>query len=485
MKSAILRILCLLLCLAMVIPFAACGDTDQTEGNTDAGTGEAATEATTEEKPYVEKTNYDATFTAIYCSDIFQKGFFFVDPENMNESNEMDSALYEREVKVEEYLGVTIEAIDGGDFQHYTTNFETSVLANDDDYQMLMTHVYSPISKLITSQCLYDMNEMEDSFNLDADYWNRTLMEDLSINDKMYLAYNDFCLSNCFLVAFNKTKYEPLEATGGNLYDAVRNGDWTLDKMISVVSLVEDTREADQKDYGLALFAWVPLSSFVTASDLKFVDKDVDTGELYVVANEGKNEKLFTLHKTLYDLCQADYTYAWGPAGGKLPTEELSLKENRSLMNICSNYQLITLKGENIKFGVLPYPKYEKAQADYKTLSWNGMLAVASSIKNPKMVGDVMEMLAYYAEPVTTAFYETLLGAKVANAPEDAEMLDKIWASQVSDLGLVFDDSTPQMDAIIYAIPQNVAIHAKDTLASHIRANARKANKGIQDLFKE
>ena len=35
------------------------------------------------------------------------------------------------------------------------------------------------------------------------------------------------------------------------------------------------------------------------------------------------------------------------------------------------------------------------------------------------MVGDVIEMLAWYSEPVNTAFYETLLGSKVADAPED------------------------------------------------------------------
>ena len=479
MKSEILRILCLLLCLSMIIPFASCAETEEVE------TQGEETEVSAEELPEIAKQNYGDEFKAVYCSDIFQKGFFFVDPDNMAAGNDLEKSLYERELKVEEYLGVTIEAIDGGGYEVYTDAFEKSISAGDDDYQMLMTHVYKGIPQLITENYLYDIKNLDDSINFEADYWKTSLMEDTSINDKMYLGYNDFCLSNCFLVAFNKTMYEPLEATGGNLYDAVRNGDWTLDKMISVAALVDDKNDAAVKNYGLSLFAWVPLSSFVTASDIKFVDKDAETGELYVVSNGGKNEKLFTLHEKLYNLCNADYVYAYGPEGMKKPSEPLTLDQNRSLMNICSNYQLVTLKDAKVEFGVLPYPKYDKDQEEYKTLSWNGMLAVSSAIQNPKMVGDVMELLAFYSKPVTVSFYETLLGKKVANEPNDAEMLDRIWASQVSDLGLVFDDSSPQMDAIVYAIPQCVTAHDKKELTSHITANARRANKSLQSLFKE
>ncbi len=434
--------------------------------------------------PYVERNNYNETFTALYCSDIFQKGYFFVDPNHMGASSDLDSKIYEREIKTEEYLGVTIEGVDGGAMTEYASKFENGVSSGDDEYQMLMTHVYYAISKLIAGNYLYDMNHLE-SLNLEAAYWNAQMMEDLSINGKKYLAYNDFCLSNCYLVAFNKSMYAPLEREGGNLYDAVRNGEWTLDKMISVASLVEDTRDANQKKYGLSLYAWVPLVSFVTASDLKFVDKDATTGELYVVSNEGDNGTLLSLHEKLYDLCNADYTYAWGPPGMNMPTEDLTLDKGRSLMTVCSNYQLLTLKGTDVKFGVLPYPKYAAGdQILYKTLSWNGLLAVSSGVKNPKMVGDVMEMLAYYSAPVTTAFDEYLLGATAEEKPDDMEMMRLIRESQVSDLGLVFDDSSVQMDAIVYAIPQNVTILNKRDLSDHIKAYAKRADRGIKNLFK-
>lgn len=467
----------------------------QVHGTTPAETvarGEVQTTAETvgqstpkpSDTPYVQRNNYNETLTVIYCRDTFEKGYFFTDPDNVNEERALDAEVYERERTVEEYLGVTIEAVNGGPTVNYASVFANSMAAGDDAYQMLMTHTYMGISSIIAPGYLYDMNDMAGSLNLDADYWNAQMMEDLSVHGKKYLAYNDFCLSSYHLVAFNKSMYAPCERYAGNLYETVRKGEWTLDKMVSVASLVEDTRDMEQKCYGLSLFAWAPLISFVTASDIKMIDKDAATGDLYVVSNMGDNQTLFALYQKLYGLCQADYTYAWGFEGGKLPTEALTLGKGRSLMSLCSNFELLNLKGSSVDFGVLPYPKYAKEnQSSYKTLSWNGLLGISSAVKNPRMVGDVMEMLAYCSAPVTDAFDEYLLGATAEEKPDDIEMLRLIRKGLVSDLGLVFDDTTAHMDAIVFAIPQNITILGRETLDSHIRSNARKANKGISDLF--
>ncbi len=493
MKSALIKALCLLMTLCLLIPFAACGESTENEPapqeSQDNGTqGEAGTvkeeEEETERTPYVAEADYDEEFVALYCSDMFREGYYFVDPNNREEGNDLDDKIYEREIMVEEYLGVDIEAINGGDYQAYTGDFKNTIQAGDDTYQMLMTHVYMGISSLITSNCLLDMNNLGDSLNLEADYWNSTLMEDLAINGKMFLGYNDFCLSQTYLVVFNKDMYEPYEAVAGNLYQTVRNKEWTLDKMVSVASLVEDTSDPSTRNYGFSCFAWVPLASFVTASDLKIADKDPETGELFVCAATQNTEKLTNLHEKVYALCNADYTYAWGPAGMPIkPAEALKLTSNRVLMSLEGTFGLVAYKGEDIRTGILPYPKYDQAQESYQHMNWNGMLAVSSCIKNEKMVGDVMEMLAYYTPDVKTAFYETLLGSKVANAPEDAEMLDLVWATTVSDLGLVFSDLSANMDAMVYFIPQLVTVYDQSETASFLKSNARAANRALEKFY--
>ncbi|MBE6557992.1 MAG: hypothetical protein E7661_03150 [Ruminococcaceae bacterium] len=483
MKSATIKLLCLLLTFCMLIPFASCGVNE--EGKEKGTADGAGSNAETEEArtPHVAKANYDEEFVALYCADTFKTGYYFVDPENREEGNDLDDNIYEREILVEDYLGVKLECINGGDFQNYTNEFKATVGAGDDSFQMLMTHVYMGISGLITSNYLLDMNELDESLNLEADYWNSQLMEDLSINGKTFMGYNDFCLSQTYLVVFNKEMYEPYAPTTGNLYDSVRNKEWTLDKMVSVASLVQDSADNPERKYGFSCFAWVPLSSFVTASDLKIADKDPETGELYVCAAVDSTEKLTNLHEKIYALCNAEYTYAWGPANMKKPTEALSLTSNRVLMSLEGTFGLVSYKGEDIKTGILPYPKYDAAQENYQHMNWNGMLTVSSCIKNKKMVGDVMEMLAFYTNKVKTSFYETLLGAKVADAPEDAEMLELIWSTTVSDLGLVFSDLSNNMDSMVYFIPQLVTAHDQSETASFLKSNAKPANRALERFY--
>ena len=237
MKSVTIKILALLLAALMVLPMlAACGDTQ--EGTEDTTVGGAVTEGETEKQPAVAKKDYkDAEFVAIYCADTFNPGYFFIEEDERKPGNDIDDKVYERALNVEEYLGVDIIAENGGNFQEYTTPLKNAISAGDDSYQMVMTHVYMEVANLITSNYLRDFQDFE-SLQLEEDYWNYGLMEDLSINDKMYCGYNDFCLAICYRIGFNKAMVAEYSNTIGSLYDHVRNKTWTMDKLISLASNV-------------------------------------------------------------------------------------------------------------------------------------------------------------------------------------------------------------------------------------------------------
>ena len=282
MKSVTIKVLALLLAALMVLPMlAACGDTQ--EGGADT-TGGSQTEATTEKQPAVAKKDYDEEFTVIYCADTFNKGYFFIEEEDRQAGNDMDDKVYERMLKVEEYLGVDVIAENGGTFQEYTVPLKNAISAGDDSYQMVMTHVYMEVANLITSNYFRDFQDFE-SLQLEEDYWNYGLMEDLSINDKMYCGYNDFCLANCYLIGFNKEMVAEYASTIGSLYDQVRNKTWTIEKLIEYTSLVSrdngDGNWDDQDTYGFACHAWVPLVSFQHAADIPIVKEGTD-GEFYI-----------------------------------------------------------------------------------------------------------------------------------------------------------------------------------------------------------
>jgi ABC-type glycerol-3-phosphate transport system substrate-binding protein len=482
MKSVNMKLLALVLAALMVLPMlAACGAADDSADTT----GGVVTEGATDRVSSIEKKTYDKEFTAIYCADTFNPGYFFVEEDEIEMGNDLEDKLYERMLNVEEHLGVDIIAQNGGSFQEYTVPLKTSVSAGDDTYQMVMTHVYMEVANLITSNYFRDFNDF-DSMELEADYWNYDLMESLSINDKLYCGYNDFCLANCYLIGFNKQMVKDYAAGIGDLYEQVRNKQWTLDKLIEYSSLVSadngDGTWDDQDTYGFACHAWVPLISFQHASNIPIV-KRADDGEFYISPMKDNEDKIVKLDEMLYDFVNAEYTYTWVPNSDfQGPTTQLHLKSNRVMFEIINNYSLVTTKEDEVKVGVLPYPLWDTKQEKYQTLNWNGVLGIPTTVQNDDMVGDVIELLAWYSDPVTTAFYETLLGAKVADAPEDVEMLQLIWEGQVSDIGLVFSSSSPQMDCILYAIPHHITA-ARPAYATYYKQNQRSAEKLLNKMF--
>ena len=481
MKSVTIKILALLLAAFMILPMlAACGENVENPGVQETQ-GEAATNATTEKGPAIEKKNYNEEFTVIYCADTFNEGYFFIDEDEIQMGNDLEDKVYERMLSVQEYLGVDIVVENGGNFQEYTTPLKNAISAGDDSYQMVMTHVYMEVATLITSNYLRDFGDFE-SLQLEEDYWKLSLMEDLSINDAMYCGYNDFCLANCYLIGFNKSMVSDYASAIGNLYEQVRNKQWTLEKMIEYGSLVStdngDGKWDENDTYGFACHAWVPLVSFQHASNIPIVKRNSD-GEFYLSPMKDNKDKVTALDEMIYNFMNADSTYTWSPFDGKA---QLHLKSNRVMFEIVNNYSLVATKEEDVKVGVLPYPLWDSNQDSYKTLSWNGVLGIPTTVRNEDMVGDVIEMLAYYSEPVTTAFYETLLGSKVADAPEDVEMLQLVWDGQVSDVGLVFSSSSGQMDCILYAIPHHVSAN-KPAYATYFNSNARSAERLLNKMF--
>ena len=484
MKSFTIKWLALLLAALMVLPLlVACGDPDEGDGELTSSSG---SEGEAENQPPLSKKEYDAEFTALYCADTFNEGYFFIDEDKRRPGNDMDDKVFERALLVEEYLGVTIIAESGGGYQEYTVPLANAISSGDDTYQMIMTHTYYQVASLITSNYLRDFNDFQ-SLSLGADYWNYQLMEDLSINEKMYCGYNDFCLANCYMIGFNKSMVSEYANTIGNLYDQVRNKTWTLEKLIEYSSLVsKDNGDGiwdDQDTYGFSCYAWVPLISFQHGCDIPIVKEGGD-GLFYISPMVDNADKIVELDEMLYDFMNAAYTYNYVPVeeqfvGNKTP---LTLKSNRVMFEIVNNYGLVTTKEEEVKVGVLPYPLWDSKQGNYKTLSWNGVLGIPTTVRDEDMVGDVIEMLAWYSKPVNTAFYETLLGSKVADAPEDVEMLNIVWSSQVSDMGLVFSSSSPQMDSLLYAIPHHISA-GQPAYATYYRKDRGAAEYKLNQMF--
>ncbi len=325
------------------------------------------------------------------------------------------------------------------------------------------------------------MGELE-AVNLDAPYWAKDLMDDIQIDGKYLLGYNDMCLSQVNLIVFNKDLQENFQVELP--YDLVRNKQWTFDKMNTMASVLAvdngDNVWGAEDTYGITGWGWVPLISLITSSDINIVSRNEE--DEYAIAYGNQNEKMLDLIDKVFAMYNAEYTWFWKSTPADGTTVDFS--NGTSLFQFLNSVNLVGFRDKKLRFGILPYPLYDENQADYKTLNWNGLMGVPGSISDPEMVGEVLELLAYYTAPVKDAYYENLLSAKLADAPDDVEMLDIIWATQTTDVGIVVCNASTVMDEMVYMLPKMLEA-GNNTYTSYMKGKAKRAQESIDKVFKQ
>lgn len=474
MKNTLKRLIALLLAAGMLLPAMACakGNDDQTPDDTANGTG-AVTEADTSDMPPIEKTDYDEEFVFLNCSSILDDELFWVDETKRGDP--MSDSVYERALNIKEHLGVTLTLEKEKD--DYASDVRTMVQAGEDAYQLVLSHGTTGAGSMVSSNVLYDFTNFSD-VNLDAPYWNREIMDMARIGDRYLLGYGDFSLSHVHCLIFNKDMMK--EYNMSEPYSLVDDQKWTLDTFIGMASTVAkdngDGLWTDQDTYGLTGWCGSYMTSFVIGCGLNVVARD-ETDTYYLAYTE-QQEKLGNLTDKLITFCNSECAYLEG-IGGR---GAVDFTNGTTLFQFYDAADLAILRSSTVRFGVLPFPKWDEAQEDYRCLSMNGMMCVPSVIKNPAMVGQVLELLGYYTAPVKTAFYEDLLGSKLSEAPDDARMLDVIWDHQIFDPILIAYDAGSSMSGAFYLMQGQVS-SGNNTLASTLKGMEKAANKMLKNFF--
>ena len=479
MKFQPKKLLALLLAGLMTLSTVACASSKDEPDDTKAPSAtETVNEDDTGYRPDIEKKDYDCEFVITGNGNV--RAWALADEDTAGDPF-MDT-IYERAIKIQDHLGVTLVDVDAGDWITYANNILLSIQAGDDDYQLVATNTYQGVVELMASGAMYDFSDF-DAVNLDAPYWAFDYMDGLTIQDKYLLGYNDFCLSSTFCIVFNKDLMDRYSLKAP--YEDVNNMKWTLAKLKAFVSTVAEDNGDNvwdaQDTYGITGWGWTDFIAFLQASNLRIVDKDGD--DLYQIAYEKNQEKVLDLLNQISEMYEAEYGYFWTPGSEREAMGAVSFGSGRALTQLTNTTSLTGFRGETFRFGVLPYPMYDEAQDGYKNLNFNGNIMVPSSIKNPDMVGETIELLAYYTAPVKTAYFEDLLGSKLADAPDDAEMLDIIWGSIVSDAGVITSNlSNNAVDYYLYLVPK-VVRDGVGTYASYHKAKLKVANRALENFF--
>ncbi len=434
------RILSLLLLGAMTLSLVACGGNKDDGKDTNDTTGTDA--VVNDDYAGIEKKNYDKNFVVLYPDFSSDYSSYFFTEENTGEA--LDVALYNRELKIEEHLGLNIQ------YQLVSNNGDSGIgsiypalqqmaMTGDNLYQMVLTHCITDTWVMITDGLLADLNKIS-TIDFDNEWWNHGANDSLEVDGKQFFAVSDYVIPEMYVVLFNKGLIERNNLE--NPYDIVHEGKWTVDKMLEMSSAVlvdngddiwdvNDTYGfASPGDHFLTAFSYSCGLTLTTKNEDGFFEFNFNNSKVYDVVD--KLQLLFEAPST--------YHYPW-PADvglyGHSVDEALNIGTGRTLFALDQLASLYRFRNSEVDFGILPYPKFDENQDEYYSLDWGGLVCVPFVAEDHEMIGEVMELYGYLsADEVLPAFYDIMLGEKLSRDPESREMLEIIFDASVFDAGM-------------------------------------------------
>ncbi len=374
-------------------------------------------------------------------------------------------ALYLSNTTISSQCGINIVRISPEDNDDMINKFRNSVSTSSNDYQALVAPIYYCAS-FVTQGLIHDIKGLNNRYlHLDKSWWDQGLMNDITINDRVYFITGDALVSDdeasCGLF-FNKdmiadngdiTAYIYDQTSGGSIYDLVKSGKWTLDKMYDMIQMVvnptTDYAFDDTTDnvWGMVGQGY-DFMLFMQGFEQNITDKGTDAnGREVPVIRAASTEN----YEAFLNLCNVFYN-----EGHVAVTDHYAapLAEKRDVFAagkaLFMPEQIAyvgedILKNSNVNYGILPMPKLDASQNDYATpvqVYHCAVISIPTSCTGAELDTTcyALEAMAFLGQKlVRSEYYERTLQRKNKTDIESAEMLDLIFQRKTYDMAAVYN----------------------------------------------
>ena len=470
----VFRILCLLLILSMMsLVLIACGDEGPNTSNDSADTANSSNPASgnnaesgtgdpSEEVGFrLEKQNFNGTtikFLTDKASDYYQ---WEVSPSELAEGDRVNNAFYNRARLIEQEYGLELVqeyAESQNDVVQQARDYITTGL---DEYQVYVAGMIY-LSQMVADELFLDISSIDSNnyIDLSKPYWDQSIVRDLTVLGSTYFITGDALVTDddaTWAIFFNKDiaeNYHVADKYGvESLYDLVHEDRWTLDVMFEIMQEVK----TDAGDSGMAWGPDTPDTWGLIAQCYDSYAFTVGAGqtlmrndgtEIIITAGDQSNINAFA--KVFDMLTATDFTAiaeSTGRGSSDYYGDMTSMFANGKGLFMPNKIATISdpaLRDANIRYGLLPMPKYDDQQENYTTtvtVYWCSAFAIP--ITNSEKLDATcyaLEALAYYGmEQVTPEYYEHTLKDRRLEDTESMEMLDLIFRNRTYDMGAVFN----------------------------------------------
>ncbi len=363
-------------------------------------------------------------------------------PEEEN-GDVLNDAYYRRNLLVTEKYGFSIkETIIPGEPQ---TEINRLIAAGDDAYDIVLMY-------LNKANASYDGSFLDfytlPYLDLSKPYWDQALMRDMTVGGRLCLMTGDLIVQsrddNALLLIYNSPLAEDFKL--GNLYDTVRDGKWTYDKMYDCIKVVsadlDDPAVKNEKDrmgviysggdVGPSYFASCDVQLF-TMNDGK-LSFTGDAERVYGVYE--KVQKIFSDHELSLDQQTIQSNDRISVLGSVLDNK-LCLFEVMSPGTV----QRAAFREVKANFGMLPLPKYEEKQESYRTSIGvsTAYIYLPATIKSPDKVAYILEAMSSESGELVETYFTRCLEGKFSRDENAYEMMRIATDNVIYDMGFLYN----------------------------------------------
>lgn len=442
LKPLSLLLASLTLCGTLAACAAEGGQSSVTTTSSNVNSPADTTVAETERTDNLPETNLDGWEFTMLNYDDSAHSFSLKTLDVAELSGEhLNDAIYQRNRAMEKRFNCTITEVQEN--SKLIATLTNSVLANNQAYDVAMIYDRK-IGSCITSGIVAEWTEdLLPYVDLSNEWWNADANESFRINDKQFAAVGDYSLSmysKAYVMFFNKKLYGTIGDVD-DLYSAVKDGTWTIDKMLTMTAglasdLDNDGYDADDS-FGVVGGSKVYFQALLSGAGIKLVDTDSDGNPYFALPN---NEKAINIITKIVEKHVGNTTY-YNTTPNKVNAGIVTTEfvGERAGMLSATIWDYDDFRDVDFAVGILPAPKFDESQDRYYSVSIAGVVTTIPmdvSVEDAKNTSLLLEAMAFYSrDEVLPIYKEVVLQSKYANAAEDSDMIDIIFNTMTYDLG--------------------------------------------------
>ncbi len=473
----------LLLLSAMLLSMTACG-AEQTETT-------AETTAVTETEAVETETEFSDGLPDVDCEGkVFRAGIsegasYEFQAEELTGEVEND-AVYNRNARIEERFNVDVQTVlfDQDSVGAWYNHLIQSVTAGDGICDVAGLPAWN--LHMATAAGVYQDWRSTKYIQFDKPWWNAHINDGATFNGKLLALSGTLSLSYLQSISniyVNTDLLAEYAIDQNDIYSVVEEGKWTLDYMDTLVAtLYQDvngngTRELDTDVLGYVAADWVALDVWPAAFDIDITSKGKD-GEMVVeLMSEKTHNALEKVYRMFYEN-EGAWLYE------KLDYDNIQYFVSGNVVFYQSYLEnaFSTLRDMDSPFGVLPQPKYDETQKNYRCLVMDGvsvwgLLTTVTDTEFVSLITDALCADTYvYVYP---QFYDVAMKSKYSQDAATAAMVDIIVESASFDVSFMYGTYLEMLPYLF----RTCLIEGKTDLASAYAAIETKVQNKLEQVY--